>query len=58
MYAVYGQYAETTWIRIKHILQNHSHTTAQFKEGTGDITKKKHAVFIVQIQFGLENVYV
>lgn len=48
MYAVYGQYAETTCIRMKHILQKHSHTTAQFKEGMGDITKEKHAVLIAQ----------
>lgn len=43
---------------MKHIPQNHSHTTAQFKEGIGDTTKKKHVVFIVQIKFSLENVYV
>lgn len=48
MYAVYGQYAETTCIRMKHILQKHSHTTAQFKEGMGDIIKEKHAVLIAQ----------
>lgn len=43
---------------MKYILQNPSHTTAQFKGGMGDITKKKHAVLIVQKLFSLENVYV
>lgn len=58
MYAVYGQYAETACIRMKHILQNHSHTKVQFEEGMGDITKKRHAVLIVKKKFSLENVYV
>lgn len=44
MYAVYGQYAETTCIRMKHILQNHSYTTAQFEKGMGKITKTKHGL--------------
>lgn len=43
---------------MKHILQKRSHTTAQFKEGMGDIIKKKHAVLIAQKLFSPENVYV